>query len=105
MKDAFVVWTLVFLTVCGIAAWCFSTDKPVHFFTGASAPDVKDVKKFNKAVGKLWLLYALVLELLGLPLVLGGHKWLSFIIIILGTVFSSIVLAAAYTEIESRHRK
>ena len=70
MKGAFAVWTLVFFAVCGIAVWCFSSDRPVHFFTGSAAPELKDVKKFNKAVGKLWLIYALVLELLGLPFLL-----------------------------------
>ena len=66
---------------------------------------VKDVKKYNHAVAKLWFAYAAVLELLGLPLLAGRQNSPVFIITVLGTVAATVGLAAGYHFILAKHQE
>lgn len=56
---------------------------------------VNDVRRYNRAVGKCWCVYALAFILFGLPL-LNGQNAALVIISILGVVFASVVLMAVY---------
>ena len=64
----FIIWSLIALLIAGIGIISWRSKKAVGFFTGAKAPEVKDVKKYNHAVAVLWWVYALLLEALGIPL-------------------------------------
>ena len=72
-------------------------ENPVGFWANVKElPKVKDVKAYNRAVGKLWCGYGVIIVLLGLPM-LGGPG--GIMLTILGTAWASIGLAAVYSAV------
>ncbi len=102
---AFVIWCAVgvLLVLMGISALC--AKKPVGFWSNARPFEVTDVKKYNAAVGKLFVVFGVVSILLGLPLL--AEETTAFIIIsILGVMAEAIVAMVVYvTVIEKKYRK
>ena len=89
--------TLIF----GIYAWL--AKEPVRFWTVGQKIQVNSIKKYNRAVAKLWFLLTIGLAVLGLPLISGQNSaWI--VVTILGTVFLSIIFMAVYTRIEKKYR-
>ena len=70
MIAGFVIWSAVSLLLAGIGVWCLRSDKAVGFYTGVKPPEVTDVRKYNHSVGRLWFIYALLFELLYVPLLI-----------------------------------
>ena len=101
----FIIWTAVAvaLTAIGIIAW--RSKNAVGFFAGVKPPEVNDVVKYNHSVGILWVVYAVLLELFGVPLLFLKQNSAGFVISILGVVFISIGLVIAYTFILAKYRK
>ena len=63
------------------------------------------MKKYNAAMGKLFCIYGLVFDLLGLPLLDGQNSPLA-IISVVGVMLSIIVLMVIYvTVIEPKYKK
>lgn len=107
MELAFIIWLLLSLFFVGMGIHCFVSKKeqPFGFWANAETLPVKDVKAYNRALGKLWCVYGVVLALLGLPL-LQGQNSAGVIISILGTMFASIGAMVVYvTVIEKKYRK
>lgn len=107
MVFAFIIWILVGLFFVGMGIFCFVSKKEQSFgfWANADTPQVKDVKAYNHALGKLWCVYGVVLALLGLPL-LQGQNSAGVIIPILGTMFASIAAMIVYvTVIEKKYRR
>lgn len=107
MELAFVIWILMCLVFIGMGIHCFVSkkEKAFGFWANAETLPVKDVKAYNRALGKLWCVYGVVLALLGLPL-LQGQNSAGIIISILGTVFVSIGAMVVYvTVIEKKYRE
>ena len=100
----FAIWSIVALLflIIGLRTW--KSQKPVGFFTFSEAPDVKDVTKYNHAVSILWMTAAVLLELLGVPLLFLEQNAPQTILIIFGTVGLMIAMMIAYTRIEARYR-
>ena len=69
MLIGFIIWELVSLIFVAIALWCRRSEKPVGFWSNVrfEADRIGDVSAYNRAVSKLWLGFALVLAVLGLP--------------------------------------
>ncbi|MBR3277108.1 MAG: hypothetical protein IKG08_10970 [Eubacterium sp.] len=105
MLTGFIIWTAVsaLMAVIGVITW--RSEKSAGFYAGVEGPQVKNVKKYNHAVAKLWFAYAAVLELLGLPLLSGRQNSPVFIITVLGTVAASVGLAAGYHFILAKHQE
>ncbi|MBQ6678749.1 MAG: hypothetical protein IJM76_01885 [Lachnospiraceae bacterium] len=101
----FIIWSLIALLIAGIGIISWRSKKAVGFFTGAKAPEVKDVKKYNHAVAVLWWVYALLLEALGIPLLFLKQNSAGFILPVFGVVAITIALAVTYTFILSKHSK
>ncbi len=91
---AFLIWAAMgaIFTAMGINA--FFSKKPVGFWANAKQFKVNDIKKYNFAVGKLFIAFGIIITLLGLP-ILSGIDGL-IIISILGTMFSTIAIMAVY---------
>lgn len=107
MELAFIIWLLLSLFFVGMGIHCFVSkkEKAFGFWANAETLLVKDVKAYNRALGKLWCVYGVVLALLGLPL-LQGKNSAGVIISILGTMLASIVVMAVYvTVIEKKYRE
>ena len=100
----FIIWSLIALLIAGIGIISWRSKKAVGFFTGAKAPEVKDVKKYNHSVAVLWWVYALLLEALGIPLLFLKQNSAGFVPVILGTVAVTIGLMVAYHFVEKKYR-
>jgi hypothetical protein len=104
MLPGFIIWTVICAVIVGIGIYALCSKEPVGFWAGVKPKGVKDVKKYNRAVGILWLVYAGLLELLGVPLLFLKQNSAGFVPVILGTVAITIGLAVAYTMIEKKYR-
>lgn len=104
---AFIIWEAlpVFFLIMGIITYTSKSAKPFGFWANAKVPEIIDVKAYNRALGKLWFVFAVLLGLLGIPL-LGGQNSAGPVFTILGTVFLSIAMMVIYTVvIEKKYRK
>ena len=100
----FVIWSIIALLMLGIGVWSFCSKEPVGFWAGVKAPEVKDVKKYNHTVGVLWFVYAILLELFGIPLLFLKQNSAGLVPVILGTVAVTIGLMVAYHLVEKKYR-
>ncbi len=105
MMVGFIIWTVVALAIAVIGIIAGRSGKPSGFFAGVNPPEVNDVVKYNHSVGTLWFVYAILIELAGVPLLFLKQNSAGFIIPILGIMFITIGLAVAYTFILAKYRK
>lgn len=107
MMIAFVVWGVLGLLFIGMGIYAFYNKKatPMGFWANAEMFEVTDVKKYNRAMGKLFCTYGVVFMLLGLPLFAGQNSgWI--ILSVLGVMAESIVTMGIYTVvIEKKYKK
>lgn len=102
----FAIWAAVALVLVGIGIYDLRTDRQVEvgFWAGIKTPPMRDVKAYNRAVGKLFIAYGLILILLGLPLLTGNA--LLIILSIAGIMLESIVFMAVYmVGIQGKYEK
>ena len=101
----FVIWCIVSSFFIGLGIFAFSSKKPVGFWANAKMFEVTDVKRYNRAVGKLFCIWGIVFVILGLPLLAGQNSPLIFISVI-GVMFSTIIAMVVYiTIIENKYKK
>ena len=100
-----IIWSAVAALIVGIGIWSWKSPKAVGFYSGVEPPKVRDVRKYNHAVACLWFVYAALFEILGLPLLAEKKGQPLFLVSILGVVFITILLMAAYNRILSKHRR
>lgn len=105
MIVGFVIWSIVSLILFGIGIWAWKSPNAVSFYTGVKPPEVSDVRKYNRAVAVLWFCYAVLFELLGLPLFFLKHNPAGFVLPLAGVVILSIALAVVYNRILRRFVK
>jgi len=105
MKTAFLIWSLTAAALAGISLYCRRAEKPVGFWANVNAPEVSDLKQYNREVSRLWAGYACIFELLGIPFLFLRQNSPLFLITGLGVVFSSLILMVMYTHIEAKYRK
>lgn len=101
----FIIWSIVGIIFMGIGISSFFSQKAVGFWANAKMYEVNDVKKYNHAVGKLWILYGVIFIILGLPLLSGQNS--PFILLsIIGIMMETIALMTIYTlVITPKYRK
>ncbi len=106
MMMGFVIWMLVSLIFLGFGLSSFKAKNPVGFWANVKPPEIENVKAYNRAVGKLWCVFAVVLALLGFPFLVAEQNSPLFFITIVGVMLEVIVVAVVYTvKIESKYRK
>lgn len=104
---AFILWVCVSLIFIVIGIYDLRAKEVVGFWANAKKPPVKeeDLKAYNRAVGVLWIVYAIVLMLLGLPLLAGDNSPL-IVITLLGAIAEVVALMAVYVlVIEKKYCK
>lgn len=102
---AFLICAVLGLLFVGLGICCLKAKKPMGFWANADTPKIEDVTSYNRALGKLWIVYGVVFILLCLPL-LGGKSSAGLIITILGVAFEAIIAMAVYTVgIESKYKR
>ena len=105
MIIGFIIWTVVSIILLSVGVWAWISDKAVSFYTGIKPPEVKDIRKYNHSVSILWFIYAVLFELLGLPLLFLKQNSAGFLWSILGVAAITIFLTIGYNRILTKHRK
>ena len=105
MKLAVVIWMLFCAFFIAMGVFSMKAKKPVGFWANTEKPkNIKDVKKYNQAMGKLWFTYAILLFLFGLPLAFCEQNSPVVFLTVVGTAFSTIFLMVFYVlRIESKY--
>lgn len=96
----FIIWTLLGIFFIGEGIYCIKSKKEVAigFWTNGKKPQIeeKNIKAYNKALGKLWCVFGFFFILLGTPL-LGEQNSPLIIITSIGSILEVIILMAVYT--------
>ena len=101
----FVAWSICGCLFIALGIYAHFTKKTMGFWANAKVPEMTDVKKYNRAVGRLFCVYGIVFILLGLPLLAGPNSPL-IIISMIGVMIETIVTMAVYSlGIEEKYRK
>ena len=105
MIAGYVIWSAVSILLVGIGVWCWRSEKAVGFYTGVKPPEVTDVRKYNRSVGKLWFVYAVLFELLYVPLLIPALHHSGILWFGLGTPVITAGLLIGYHRVLQRYRK
>ena len=91
----FIIWTIVGCFIIGIGISAFFSRKAVGFWTNIKVEPIDDIKKYNDAVGKLFITYGVIFCILGIPLLSRQNS--AFILLsVLGIMLETIVTMAIY---------
>lgn len=102
----FLIWLIVSVMFFGMGIGSLNAKNPVGFWANAKVPEIEDVVAYNKAVGKLWCVFAVVLALLGFPFLIAEQTSPLFFISAVGVMVEVIVAAVVYSlGIEAKYRK
>ena len=105
MIIAFIIWSLCAATFLGIAISCRRAKCAVGFFTFTNPPAIRDVSRYNRAVSNLWLVSAMIMELLGVPFLFLEQNAPQFALIVPAVMFLVIGMMIVYLRIEQKYRK
>ena len=104
---AFIIWCAIGLLFIGMGFYAFFTKnpQPMGFWANAKMFEVTDVRKYNAAIGKLFIGFGIVFIALGLPLLSGQNSAL-IILSMFGVMAEAIFMMAIYTlVIEKKYKK
>lgn len=104
MSIGFIIWSIVALILLSIGFSCRKSDTAVGFFTFSEPPIVSNVKDYNNKVGLLWIISAIVFEIIGIPLLFLKQNSPLFIPIIFAVIIWVIVLIVVYLRIEEKYK-
>lgn len=101
----FIIWGMVgcLFIVMGIAA--FLSDQPAGFWNVCKMGEVTDVKKYNRAMGRLWCISGIFFIGLGLPLLAGQNSPLIFLSVVGSMVWVITLMAVYELGIMRKYRK
>ncbi len=91
----FVIWMAVGLFIIGDGIWTGFRKKAVRFWGFAKMYEVTDVKKYNRALGILYMLYGAGFIALGIPLRY-GRDTPALITSVRNAVFEIVALLLIY---------
>ncbi len=101
----FILWLIVGCLLVALGIGAFFAKKEVGFFNNVKPLPMRDVKAYNRAVGKLLIIYGIVFMALGLPLLAGQNSAL-LLLSILGVVAETIGAMAVYIlVIQNKYEK
>ena len=104
---------MAFLICCSIALIFviigftgINKKEPVGFWANSNKkPEVEDVKGYNRAVGIMWFVFAIIMALLGIPLLAGQNSPWVFLTVV-GVLIEVIGVMVVYTcVIEKKYTK
>lgn len=91
----FIMWAAMGLLMAGLGIRAFFAKKEVGFWANLKPLPMKDVKAYNRAVGKLFIAYGITTVILGLP-ILPGQNTVWVVFSILGVVLETIIAMIVY---------
>lgn len=107
MKEylGFIIWAIFGCFMIGIGISAFFSRKAVGFWANIKTFPVNDVRGYNHAVGKLFIVYGIVFIVLGMPL-LSGQNTPYILLSVLGVMIETIVIMAIYNlSVTKRYRE
>ncbi len=94
----------VFFLILGIH--CFFSNKPSGFWANAEQFEVTDVRAYNNAMGKMWIVVAILFTALGIPLLNPENILPVIFVTIIGTMLICIGIMIFFsTVIEPKYKK
>lgn len=105
---AFLIWAFVGIVFIAMGIYAFVTKRDVTFGFWANARTfpVVDIKKYNRAVGKMWIVFGIIFILFGIPLLFCEQNSPLVLIPILGVMIEVIGVMVVYTiVIEKKYKK
>lgn len=103
----YAIWFLFGLFFAARGIYCIFAKKevPFGFWANADTAPVSDVRAYNRALGKLFVISGLIFMALGLPLCAGQNS-AGIVFTIIGSLAWCIVVMAVYTiGIEGKYRR
>ena len=104
---AFGIWGLVGLLfiVMGLSAFNSKKAKPFGFWANVKQFPVKDIRAYNRATGKLFIIYGLIFIVLGLPL-LKGQNTPYILLSVLGVMIETVAVMVIYSLcVETKYKE
>jgi len=94
---AFIVWAAVGCLMIGLGIHAFFAKKPQHFWANVKMGEVREVKKYNCAVGTLFCAYGVAFAALGLPFLSENEAWI--FLSVFGVMPITVALMAVYAAV------
>ncbi len=105
MIIAFIIWSIVAVLFLRIGISVRKSKEAVGFFTFVKPPVVTDVAQYNRSVSILWAVVAVILEIIGIPLLFLEQNSPMFIPMTLGVVALMIGMMIVYSRIEAKYKR
>ena len=101
----FVIWAMVGVIIISLGIRAYLSGKVAGFWANIKPVSVNDITGYNRAVGKLFVIYGAILISLGLPLLSGQNS--PFILLsVLGIMIETIAIMAVYSLcIEGKYKE
>ncbi len=104
MIIAFIIWSIVALLFFGIGIVGRKSKEAVGFFTFVKPPEVTDINKYNHSVSVLWIIVAVIFEIMGVPFLFLEQNSLMFIFVIFGVAALIMGMMIVYLKIEAKYK-
>lgn len=105
MIIAFIIWSIVAVLFLAIGISSRKSREAVGFFTFTKPPVIENIEAYNRAVSNLWIVTALIFELLGIPFLFLKQNSPWFLLIIFAVFIWVITMMVCYMKIEGKYRK
>ena len=105
MIIAYVIWSVCAIVFLIIGISTFNNKEASGFFTFVKPPEVTDIKAYNKAVAILWIVSAVLFEIIGIPILFMEQNDPRSLVMVVATVILLIGMMIVYTRIEAKYRK
>lgn len=92
----FIIWSLFGVFIIGLGIKDMFSKNPVGFWANTETIKVKDAKGYNRATGRLFLIYGIVFIILGIPL-LEGQNTPYILLSVIGVMMETIAIMAVYS--------
>ena len=99
----FLIWSVVGLFFVGMGIVSFFAKKAMGFWANTRVPEIARVRSYNHAVGRLYIIFGILMILFGLPL-LSEHVAL-ILFSVIGIMLTVIAMMVIYSRIEQKYRK
>lgn len=100
----FIIWAIVGCIMIGIGISAFFSKESVGFWANIKMFPVNDIKKYNYATGKLFIIYGVIFVVLGIPL-LSEQNSPYILLSVLGVFIETIAIMAIYSLVITKKYK
>ena len=104
MVGAFLINSVIALLFLVIGIRCRFLKEPAGFFTyEKTGPAVKDVQGYNRSVSGMWIWFAVLFEIIGIPLLFMKQNSVLVLLYALPVVFMCLGLIIVYLNIRDKY--